>query len=176
MRSTLMTGLMVVGIALIAPRADAGVGTSVNTFKITPAVQITHAGQPRSATLLEVGRDTVTFSGDTTYREATPAIADTSVVYDSRYWETLTFQSKFTPRVADASAGDSAGVKIYLEQSNDGENFVVVDSVSSTDTSWTYKNMAVQHWAFSRVRVIHQATMDSAGAWGQIIAHSWGRF
>jgi len=166
-----------IGAFLAASLAQAGVGTTVNTFKVVAVATLTHEGVTRTIGELEIGRDTITVPGDTLPTAATPAVPDTSIVYPSQYWESLTLQSKFRPRATPANGGaDSAGIKIYLEQSNDGENFVIVDSLCPTDSNWSYKNMGVQHWAYSRFRIVHTARMDSAGAYGQIIGYTWGRF
>jgi hypothetical protein len=106
---------------------------------------------------------------------------DTSIVYDSRYWDDITVGLKSRPGcqpclAVAAAAGDSGAVVVVLQQSNDGIYWTPIDSITAADSLPVFKDMTPQKYAFSRFVAHHGAKTDSSGTKAIVTIRPWGQY
>ena len=97
--------------------------------------------------------------GDST---AVRADFDTSIIYDSRYWDNVTLEVKGRPQTVIGST-DSGAVTYILQMSIDTVYWVPVDSVVAVDSLAKFGNLSVLHYPVARFIAHHGTKSDTAG-------------
>lgn len=120
---------------------------------------------------LKIGRDS---TGADTLSAPNKTTLDTSDVFPTTTGggttpHAWTKMSVFTHWYPNAAIGkDSAAVRIYFEQSVNKLWWVLVDSVSTVDTTAVTAFITPKQYEWGRFRVIALAKLDSAGAHGTL--------
>jgi len=109
------------------------------------------------------GGSTLWLIGDSGQVKTVNQDFDTSVVYDSRYWDNLTIQIKGNSMTRGNGGADSGASTWVLQQSNNKTYWTPVDSALAVDSLVYFKNLTPLHYAWSRFVVHWAAKSDSSG-------------
>ncbi len=120
--------------------------------------------------------------GDTVWHISAEADFDSSLTFDAIPWDKIYIQAKFVgggSSFSDAdtvyAAGrDSSNVEIYVMGSINKSDWILVDSVSVTDTVWTFGVITWTKWPWCKFVVHGRAKIEDRGAVGQIRAGADG--
>lgn len=102
---------------------------------------------------------------------------DTSITYDSRYWDDLTVSLKTAKQGAGSGTPlDSGAITFVLQQSNDSIWWTPTDSIVAVDTLAVFKDMAPQRYRWSRFIAHKGAKASNIGVQGVASARAWGQW
>lgn len=146
-----LVGLVVLAIA---PMAETG-GISTTTFAVTD--------DSTDGTTFYLGDVDASADGD----------IDTSIAYDSRFWDDLTVSVKSAPNF---KTSDSGACKFYLQQSNDGTYWTTTDSIVVVDSLAGFKDMAPQKYKWSRFTYRGHLKTSNGMVAAILTATAWGRY
>lgn len=124
--------------------------------------------------------------GDTVWHISATADYDSSLTFDAITWDQIYLQAKFRGGSSELGDGDTAAaadadsndVVIYALGSLTGGTGVgawtLVDSLSVTDTAWTFGVITWTKWPWCKFVVVGRADMANEGSVGQIRAGAYG--